>query len=264
MPTKSFLNRSFLKLWGCRSCWWCRIKIKIDMALHCKNENGEKKESEVGDLVAQHLRDLGVTFIMIDHRSAKRASTNTNHLNERAVETYSGQLIPFEDLKTRQWGCPVYVKEEPFVHAKNEITESYCRHDAHLYLPGAQGEPFYNGLWEIKNQNGGGSCKEKIWDTFGGQLVKGYYWTDDAALLLGGDEFEGMSTDLMQKLRENIEDYADVGVSARPENMPSRIDVTNNIENFLDGLFSDWAESEDLSKWKDIENPAPDIHKHNW
>lgn len=234
------------------------------MASHCKNENGERKESEVGDFVTQHLRRLGVTSIVIDHRSAKRATTKSNPLGERAVETYSGELIPFEDLKTREWGCPVYVKEEPFVHAKNEITESYCRHDAHLYLPGTREGPFYNGLWEIKNQNGGGSCKEKIWDTFGGQLVKGYYWTDAAALLLGGDEFEGMSTDLMDKLEENVQDYVDVGYEARPSNVPSKIDVTNDIENFLDRLFSEWEESENLEKWRNVENPVPEVQKRDW
>jgi len=234
------------------------------MPVHCKNENGEKKEQEVGDLVTHHLRRLGVSFIKIDHRTAKEAPTKSNPLNERAIETYGGELIPFEDLKTRKWGCPVYVEQEPFVHAKNEITDSYCRHDGHLYLPGSQGEPFYNGLWEIKNQDGGGSCKEKIWDTFGGQLVKGYYWTSDAALLLGGSEFEGMSTDLMDRLQENISDYVDVGSSARPGNVPSRIDITNDIDTFLEDLFSEWEDSEDIDKWRNVDDPSPGVQVHDW
>jgi len=238
--------------------------MSTNAAIHDKNVNGEKKESEVEALVTSHLERLGVTFIVVDHRTAREASTRSNPLNERAVETYSGELIPFEDLKARRWGCPIYIKEEPFVHAKNEITESYCRHDAHLYLPGTHGEPFYNGLWEIKNQNGGGSCKEKIWDAFGGQLMKGYYWTSDAALLMGGDEFEDMSNGLLSKLRDNVEDYVSMGDEARPGNVPSRIDVTNNIEGFLDDLFSEWEESENLEKWRNVENPVPRVQKQGW
>ena len=227
-------------------------------ATHSKNDHGDELEEEVSDIVLSHFDRLGIRPI-VSKRTKRKPYSSKNDRGVRLVKLNSGEWISLESLKDFHWFQPLLVEQEPYVHAKNKSTEDFCKHDNHLYLPVSLSSPnkaYYHGLWEVKNQDVRGSNDEKIWDGFGAQIQRGYYWAPAAALLLGGEEFSNMPmNDLRNQIQKYVQDARIANDHPRGENryIPESVDVTNDIEEYIESIFEGWENSlteEDLNMFR--------------
>ena len=228
-------------------------------ATHSKNNHGDELEEEVSDIVLSHFDRLGIQPIVLK-RTKRKPHSSKNDRGVRLVKLNGGEWVSLESLKNSHWFRPLLVEQEPYVHAKNKSTGDFCKHDNHLYLPASLSSPnkayYYHGLWEVKNQDVGGSNDEKIWDGFGAQIQRGYYWAPTAALLLGGEEFSSMPMgDLRNQIQRYVQDARIANNHPRGENryVPQSVDVTNSIEEYIESIFEGWENSlteEDLEMFR--------------
>lgn len=148
------------------------------------------------------ITEVGLRFEEEVVHYVKDTVTSTDVFQRRKNGNWKskeGNLISFEELKSRQFETPTLVQQEVYhtYRTRNYSRARAKRSDLRLVFPDG-----YDIMIECKHQDVGGSVDEKIWEGIPNRLAEGAFWTDQFALFLRGDHFEREAIDLLQNLYE--------------------------------------------------------------